>query len=96
MGDYISLENIAYKDAREFLINHKNTAIEPAGESPMTIRWLNSKNTYVNIGLEKDAKDMTIIKMDQNSYGTRKSDLEELANVLREKFDGNKKDPAKA
>jgi hypothetical protein len=86
--------NVPFDEARDFLTKHKNVDGEPAGLSPITMRWLNKKNTFVNVGIE-DFEKKTRIYTNNNSYGVNKSDLTEIVEVLEEKFEPNKIKEAK-
>jgi hypothetical protein len=49
-----------------------------AGLSPVTVRWLTKKNTYINVGLEElGAKSCKVMK-NNNSFGVKDSEVEEV------------------
>lgn len=77
--------SIPFSKAREYLNTHSRIDGTPAGGAPITMRWLNSKNKYVNLGLD-ELVGKTVVLADQNSYEIAQSDLEELAAELNTHF----------
>jgi hypothetical protein len=49
-----------------------------AGLSPVTVRWLTSKNKFVNVGLEEIAENECAVTQNNNSFGVDDTEVKEV------------------
>ena len=64
---------------------------QSGGLSPITFRWLTSKNRYVNIGLEEVSPSKSEIKANNNSFAVKREELSEIYAAMKAHMDKLKK-----
>ena len=52
------------------------------GDSPATFRWLNGRNVYVNLGMERLPGNETEIAVNNNSYAVTGQDILEASEAI--------------
>lgn len=71
-----------YADVKAALLTHTSVDMVTVGLPPASFRWLNSKNTYINVGLEVTEKGVALTRDGNNSYLVPQSDLLEIEKSL--------------